>query len=81
MTLILLLTSKNIPVRAHRAVLSPSILFTDKAPYAGLTPRASEWDELMRRFQQKVKEAGPNDWWMPLREVFDLGSQVAQLND
>ncbi len=80
--MILLLTSKNTPVRAHRAVLSPSsILFTDKVPHVGLTPRASEWDELMRKFQQKVKEAGPNDWWMPLREVFDLGSQVAQLND
>ena len=35
-------------------------------------PRAQEWDLLMRTFQQKVPEAGPQDWWAPADLVFDL---------
>jgi L-rhamnose mutarotase len=34
--------------------------------------RTQEWDQLMRRFQQRVPEAGPDDWWTPMEEVFDL---------
>jgi L-rhamnose mutarotase len=34
--------------------------------------RAQEWDTLMRNFQQKTPEAGPNDWWAPMDLVFDL---------
>ena len=35
-------------------------------------PRAREWDELMRRFQQPAPHAGPGDWWAPMDLVFDL---------
>ena len=34
--------------------------------------RASEWDTLMREFQEPVPGAGPNEWWAPMEEVFDL---------
>jgi len=46
--------------------------------YTALTPKAEEWDTWMRTFQQKVKEAGPEDWWTPMVEVFDLESQLAR---
>ena len=35
-------------------------------------PRAAQWNELMATLQQKVPEAGPDDWWTPARRVFDL---------
>ena len=35
-------------------------------------PRAKEWDELMRGFQQKLPEAGDAEWWAGMEEVFDL---------
>jgi L-rhamnose mutarotase len=47
--------------------------------YTELTPKANEWDEFMRSFQQKVKEAREEDWWTPMEEVFDLESQLAVL--
>jgi hypothetical protein len=47
--------------------------------YTTLTPKASEWDNWMRTFQQKIKEAKQEDWWAPMEEVFDLQSQLAAL--
>ena len=35
-------------------------------------PRAREWDELMRTFQQPVPGAPPDDWWGLMTNVFDL---------
>lgn len=35
-------------------------------------PRCREWDELMRRFQQRVPGAATDGWWQPMEEVFDL---------
>jgi len=37
-------------------------------------PRARAWDEWMRTFQRKLAEAGPDEWWTPMDEVFDLES-------
>ena len=34
--------------------------------------KAKEWDELMRGFQQKLKEAKSYEWWAEMEEVFDL---------
>ena len=34
--------------------------------------KSREWNELMMTFQQKVPEAGPNDWWAPMPLVFDM---------
>ena len=36
------------------------------------SPRAQEWDALMRDFQEPVPEAAPGEWWAPMEEVFDL---------
>lgn len=35
-------------------------------------PRAREWDELMRNFQEPVPEAKPGEWWALMEIVFDL---------
>lgn len=35
-------------------------------------PRYQEWDQLMRTMQDRAPEAGPEDWWAPMEEVFDL---------
>ena len=38
-------------------------------------PRYREWDELMRTMQERAPEAPADQWWAPMEEVFDLGSQ------
>lgn len=43
----------------------------DYQSYAA-NPKTRAWDELMRKFQQKVPEAAPTDWWAPMEQVFDL---------
>lgn len=40
--------------------------------------RGRAWDELMRRFQQRVPEAGAGEWWAPMEKVFDLDWSGAQ---
>ncbi|EGG25295.1 hypothetical protein DFA_03544 [Cavenderia fasciculata] len=40
--------------------------------YATDNPKTSEWDNLMRKFQQKLKEAKPTEWWASMEQVFDL---------
>ena len=39
-------------------------------------PKAAEWDELMRTFQQRVPEAEPQEWWASMELVFDLHLHV-----
>lgn len=34
------------------------------------TPRAREWDELMRTFQEPVEGARPSETWVPMTEVY-----------
>lgn len=41
-------------------------------------PRCREWDELMRRYQQRVPGATPGGWWEPMEEVFNLSSSREQ---
>ena len=36
------------------------------------SPRARQWDELMRGFQEQVPEAAPDEWWASMEEVFDI---------
>ena len=36
------------------------------------SPRAAEWDALMREFQQPVPGASPSEWWAAMEEAFDL---------
>lgn len=40
--------------------------------YIAANPRAGEWDVLMRTFQEKVPEAGPDEWWAAMEQVFDM---------
>lgn len=40
--------------------------------YAEASPRAAEWDALMREFQTPVPSAEPGEWWAAMEEVFDL---------
>ena len=39
--------------------------YTDK-------PRAQEWDQLMRGFQQQAPGASAHEWWSAMEEVFDI---------
>lgn len=48
---------------------------TSYAAYAS-TPRAAEWDELMRAFQRRLAEAPTDAWWAPMECVFCLESQL-----
>jgi L-rhamnose mutarotase len=41
-------------------------------------PKCREWDELMRRYQQRVPSATPGGWWEPMEEVFDLSWRTEQ---
>jgi len=44
--------------------------------YVEQNPRAGEWDELMRTFQQRVPEAQAEEWWANMEMVFDLHLHV-----
>ena len=47
-------------------------LATDFQAYTDSSPRAKEWDELMRNFQSQVPEAKEGEWWAGMEEVFDI---------
>ena len=44
--------------------------------YVEQNPKAKEWDELMRTFQQQVPEAKGGEWWANMELVFDLQLHV-----
>ena len=44
-------------------------------PKLNKVPRYREWDELMRTLQERAPEAGADEWWAAMEEVFDLSSQ------
>ena len=48
----------------------------DFARYVEQNPKAAEWDELMRTFQEPVPEAGEGEWWAFMECVFDLHDHV-----
>lgn len=48
----------------------------DFARYVEQNPKAAEWDELMRAFQERVPEAGEGEWWAFMECVFDLRDHV-----
>lgn len=39
---------------------------------ANASPKAQEWDRLMRTLQEPAPEAGPDEWWAEMEQVFDL---------
>ena len=48
----------------------------DFPKYVEQNPKAAEWDELMRTFQEPVDEAAPGEWWALMEPVFDLQLHV-----
>ena len=36
------------------------------------SPRAQEWDRLMRQFQEPVARAREGEWWAGMEQVFEL---------
>jgi len=45
--------------------------------YMAQNPKAREWDELMRTFQEKVPEAREGEWWALMEKVFDLQDHLS----
>lgn len=76
----------NIGIEEMRIFLSGTRLFmvlnvpddfdleNDFQAYADSSPKATEWDTLMRTYQKKVPVAENNEWWSPMEEVFNLNS-------
>ena len=48
--------------------------FDPKRDYQAFTanPKAREWDELMKKYQQRVPGASEDEWWSSMTLVFDL---------
>ena len=44
----------------------------DFTRYMEQNPKAREWDDLMRTFQEKVPEAKDGEWWATMELVFDM---------
>ena len=36
------------------------------------TPRGREWNSLMSTLQEKAPEAGPDEWWAMMEQVYEL---------
>ena len=34
--------------------------------------RCKQWDELMQTFQEKIPEAGEDEWWALMEPVYEL---------
>ena len=47
-------------------------LEADFQRYTDSSPRAQEWDELMRQFQVQAPGARDGEWWTGMEEVFDI---------
>lgn len=45
----------------------------DFARYLSDHSRCRQWDDLMQTFQEKIPEAGENEWWALMEPVYDLG--------
>ena len=44
----------------------------DFPKYLELHGRCKEWDDLMRTLQEKIPEAGEDEWWALMEPVFEL---------
>ncbi len=44
--------------------------------YIEQNPRAREWNDLMKTFQEKAPEAKEDEWWALMEPVFDLEKHV-----
>jgi L-rhamnose mutarotase len=46
------------------------------ARYLASTPKATEWDQLMRRFQRPAPAARDDEWWSQMVEVYSLNDYL-----
>jgi L-rhamnose mutarotase len=46
-----------------------------KAAADAANAKIQEWEAIMHGLQQQLPEARPDQWWMVMDRVFDLGSQ------
>ena len=44
----------------------------DFPKYLEANTRCKQWDELMQTFQEKIPEAGVNEWWALMEPVYEL---------
>jgi len=44
----------------------------DFAKYLAEHARCTQWDELMRTFQEKIPEAADTEWWALMEPVYEL---------
>lgn len=44
----------------------------DFAKYLQIDDRCKQWDELMQTFQEKIPEAGVDEWWALMEPVYEL---------
>ena len=49
-----------------------SFSFAEKAELDRGNPKVQEWETLMWKFQQPLKEARPGEKWLPMQRVFKL---------
>jgi L-rhamnose mutarotase len=44
----------------------------DFPKYLAMDDRCKQWDDLMRTFQEKIPEAGEDEWWALMEPVYEL---------
>jgi L-rhamnose mutarotase len=44
----------------------------DFPKYLDADAKCKQWDELMRSYQEKIPEAGEDEWWAPMEPVYKL---------
>lgn len=52
--------------------VSDHFSFAAKARADQASPKVTEWEELMWKFQQSLPEAQPGEKWLPMRSIFKL---------
>lgn len=71
------ITKMNIYLLGRRLFMAMETVDTfdikrDFPRYLEEHPKCREWDELMRTFQEPVKDAQAGEWWAQMEIVFEL---------
>jgi L-rhamnose mutarotase len=46
-----------------------------KAAADAVNAKVQEWETIMRRFQEKLPQSGPEQWWVVMERIFSLADQ------
>jgi L-rhamnose mutarotase len=46
-----------------------------KAAADAVNAKVQEWETIMHRFQEKLPQSGPEQWWVVMDRVFNLSDQ------